>query len=402
MKRLICLGLTLALLLSAGFVQAETVKHGSKGDTVRQVQTALQTLGYYKGAIDGIFGDALFTAVWWFQKDKGMAADGIAGEATQTALGLGGTALPPAGSLSHGASGAAVLRLQNALKTEGFYRGELNGRYDDATFSAVWQYQRAKGLAPDGVASPQVQSMLNVNNASPVPPVQSGGVSFKVGSSGETVRAIQLALYKLSYFAGPVDGVYGNQTFTAVWRYQRDKGLAPDGVAGYKTLQSLGVSYTQSSSVQLPAGMVLSFGSSGEYVRVLQTGLKNLGYYTGEADGRYGNATYKAVWWFQKDNGMTVDGKVSSLTWNVLFAGSGGGNVVSGTLRYGDRGEAVLALQRRLTSLKYNPGSHDGVYGQNTYIAVRDFQQNNRLAVDGVAGTNTLNALNSASAVTKP
>ena len=151
---------------------------------------------------------------------------------------------------------------------------------------------------------------------------------------------------------------------------------------------------------------MLAFGSSGEYVRVLQTGFKNLGYYKGTADGKFSNSTYDAVWWFQKNNNLVVDGKVDTTTWYVLFGGDAGGSssggVVSGTLRYGDQGKAVLAPQTRLKYLKYKPGGLDGIFRQNTLIAVRDFQQNNRLTVDGIAGSQTLNALNSSSAVTKP
>ena len=407
MKKKLCLVLTFVLLLSALTASAAAVKHGSKGETVRQVQTALKNLGYYKGDVDGIFGDALFTAVWWFQKDKGLPVDGVAGSETQMALGLISSpdsgSQSVVGSLAYGAKGAAVLNLQIALQGAGYYKDALDGNYFDSTFTAVWQYQRDHGLSPDGIANPQVLSMLNLTNISPAPAVLLGGVSFRVGSSGEIVRAIQTALYKLGYFKDAVNGVYGDSTFTAVWQFQRDKGLARDGVAGAKTLEMLGIGYTQSASVPFPENRVLSFGNSGEYVRTLQIGLKNLGYYKGSADGKYGNSTYQAVWWFQKNNNLVVDGKVNSYTWGVLFGGGGGsGGTVSGSLRYGDTGNAVLVLQKRLLALKYQPGTPDGIFGQNTYNAVRDFQQNNKLMVDGVAGTSTLNALDSPNAITKP
>ena len=67
--------------------------------------------------------------------------------------------------------------------------------------------------------------MLNVNSIKPAPPVQPGGVAFKVGSSGEMVKAIQTALHNLGYFKETVNGIFGDSTFTAVWQFQRDKGL---------------------------------------------------------------------------------------------------------------------------------------------------------------------------------
>ena len=55
----------------------------------KQVQQKLKELGYYKGAIDGIFGSQTITAVKNFQRDYGLVVDGIVGKKTLAALGLG-------------------------------------------------------------------------------------------------------------------------------------------------------------------------------------------------------------------------------------------------------------------------------------------------------------------------
>lgn len=62
---------------------------GSRGSEVRQIQTKLRQLGYYKGSIDGIFGSDTKKAVISFQKSCGITADGIAGPKTLLYLGLG-------------------------------------------------------------------------------------------------------------------------------------------------------------------------------------------------------------------------------------------------------------------------------------------------------------------------
>jgi hypothetical protein len=64
-----------------------------------------------------------------------------------------------------------------------------------------------------------------------------------------------------------------------------------------------------------------------------------------------------------------------------------------GTLRAGDRGPAVEALQETLDGLGFDPGPADGVYGPLTATAVRRFQRDAGLEVDGVAGTVTKKAL---------
>ncbi len=74
-------------------------------------------------------------------------------------------------------------------------------------------------------------------------------------------------------------------------------------------------------------------GSSGPTVSEIQTRLKNWGYYSGSVDGVYGSLTEKAVRWFQRKNGLQVDGQVGDLTLAALgmtptgnTGGGGGGS----------------------------------------------------------------------------
>lgn len=62
------------------------------------------------------------------------------------------------------------------------------------------------------------------------------------------------------------------------------------------------------------AAVVLEVGSTGENVVRVQKRLIQYGYLNGEADGRYGEATRKAVVWFQQRNGLTMDGRVGPET----------------------------------------------------------------------------------------
>ncbi len=64
---------------------------GSRGESVRQLQIALQNQGYDPGPADGIYGERTAAAVRQFQRDSGLSADGVAGPRTLAALGLTGT-----------------------------------------------------------------------------------------------------------------------------------------------------------------------------------------------------------------------------------------------------------------------------------------------------------------------
>ncbi len=63
------------------------------------------------------------------------------------------------------------------------------------------------------------------------------------------------------------------------------------------------------------------------------------------------------------------------------------------TLRPGMKGEAVAKMQEALITLKYLKGPADGIFGTKTENAVRKFQRDNGLKVDGLAGTKTLTLL---------
>ena len=69
-----------------------TLKKGSKGDNVKALQNALNSLGYGNLAVDGVMGTQTVNALKKFQKDSGLSADGVFGSKTQNALSAKGFA----------------------------------------------------------------------------------------------------------------------------------------------------------------------------------------------------------------------------------------------------------------------------------------------------------------------
>lgn len=69
-----------------------TLKKGSKGDNVKALQNALNSLGYGNLAVDGVMGTQTVNALKKFQKDSGLSVDGVFGNKTQSALSAKGFA----------------------------------------------------------------------------------------------------------------------------------------------------------------------------------------------------------------------------------------------------------------------------------------------------------------------
>ena len=216
------------------------------------------------------------------------------------------------------------------------------------------------------------------------------------GDMSEDVSDLQEKLISLGYScgAGGADGEFGDDTFNAVVRFQRDHGLDADGIVGDQTWSTI--------TAELNGGSfpLLQKGASGSSVVTLQKRLIALGYDVGSdgADGDYGDNTVKAVTNFQKDHGLEVDGVAGPNTWTELNALSGGNN--SSLLRVGSKGDEVKRLQSKLIMLGYSVGSDgaDGDYGDNTYNAVVQFQEDCGLEVDGIVGPQTWAMINNVNA----
>jgi len=157
-----------------------TVRLGSQGIEVRELQAALKLLGYYDGAVDGLFGEETGLAVRRFQQAAGIEADGVVGPATWSRLfppaqaSAPDTATRPAQPpdrpttagpvdlpvLRMGMRGPAVVRLQERLQAKGFLQGPVDGVFGSETKAAVQAAQRNYQLDPDGVVGPATWSAL--------------------------------------------------------------------------------------------------------------------------------------------------------------------------------------------------------------------------------------------------
>jgi hypothetical protein len=127
-------------------------------------------------------------------------------------------------------------------------------------------------------------------------------------------------------------------------------------------------------------------------VAALQVGLRAVGFSAGPIDGISGPWTRRAVRGFQRRKHLAVDGIAGPRTRRALGR-RGRPGLGARTMRIGQRGWDVAALQFLLSSRGYGPGGFDGGFGPNTDAAVRHFQRAAGLAVDGVAGPSTLGAL---------
>jgi peptidoglycan hydrolase-like protein with peptidoglycan-binding domain len=97
------------------------------------------------------------------------------------------------------------------------------------------------------------------------------------------------------------------------------------------------------------------------------------------ADGIFGSGTEAAVEAFQRSKGLGADGIVGPNTWAALQK----------TVRQGDSGPAVKAVQHLLNAKRGAGLAVDGVFGSGTAAAVRSFQSHASIGADGIVGPTT-------------
>jgi N-acetylmuramoyl-L-alanine amidase len=143
-----------------------------------------------------------------------------------------------------------------------------------------------------------------------------------------------------------------------------------------------------------PPALPLGEGDNGEVVRDLQRRLLAAGLET-LIDGVFGSHTTAALTSFQSGRGLKVTGACDSATWAALVeAGFELGDRLLYLTHPMTRGDDVAQLQQRLGGLGFDAGRIDGIFGPDTEGALREFQRNSGLTVDGVSGPATLHHLN--------
>jgi peptidoglycan hydrolase-like protein with peptidoglycan-binding domain len=135
------------------------------------------------------------------------------------------------------------------------------------------------------------------------------------------------------------------------------------------------------------SGPTLALGATGPDVRRLQrlfVEMKLLDYQG--IDGNFGPMTDQVVRDFQGSASLVVDGIVGPMTWGALPA-----DPDTPLLAHGSSGAPVAALQEALTAYSNedpatDPGDIDGSFGPMTEAAVRAYQGDRGVPVDGVVG----------------
>ncbi|WP_404379256.1 peptidoglycan-binding protein [Caenispirillum salinarum] len=191
---------------------------------------------------------------------------------------------------------------------------------------------------------------------------------------------IQRALSAAGYNAGPVDGIMGPSTRSAIQAFQRDNNLSVTGSpnsALYRALERQG--YLTARMASPPA-----IDDEGARVREIERGLARAGYDPGAVDGRMNWETRSAIRALQRDAGLRATGEMNDATLSALRDRAGrladeprttAGDTVNPALVE----DVQLALRQR----GYDSVSVTGELDARTRSAIRDVQREMNLPPTG-------------------
>jgi GH25 family lysozyme M1 (1,4-beta-N-acetylmuramidase) len=107
------------------------------------------------------------------------------------------------------------------------YYATSKGKYEPL----MWQYT-SSGHVDGIVGRVDIDTYYGEASSSSPAPAKKNYPIIRSESSGEYVKLLQSILKDYGYDCGPIDGMFGPKTYKAVTKFQRDKGLDPDGIVG--------------------------------------------------------------------------------------------------------------------------------------------------------------------------
>lgn len=170
-----------------------------------------------------------------------------------------------------------------------------------------------------------------------------------VSGHNPRVEEMQQILKDAEFEPGPVDGVMGGQTRSAIRKFQKEKGLKQTGKIDSVTYLALNrhkEAAKEPSKIESENDFFTSISGQNQEINVIaeekksradvqdeimsyrlkpkgrtrqiQTALRKAGFYKGEVDGKEGPQTKRAIKAFQKAKGLNPDGVVGPRTWEEL------------------------------------------------------------------------------------
>ena len=330
------------------FVYRRILRYGDSGELVSALQERLKALGFYTAKVSGGYYEVTRQAVRDFQAHNGLTSDGIAGEATQTAL-FADTARavtdePLAAPIVPEAQYTLMVDVANQIVRA--YTYDENGEYTVLVREMICSTGTEKYATPLGTTiMPKKRARWGYfptwgSHAQYLTRIDAANAFHSVLYSEPDERTLSVKSFEqlgtpashgcVRLLVSDAKWIYDNcaeGTIITVYEGEYD----PEYTMTLKP--TLNTSTLRENPLPEPTPTptyarenwpteyrTLYRGREGEDVFMLQMRLTELGYYHGTVTGGYYGGTIAAVEAFQADHGLTVDGAAGKQTQSLLFS----------------------------------------------------------------------------------
>ena len=280
------------------------VKPGDRNSEVMALQQRLQRLGYFNGPTTGYYGPLTKQAVLRYQRDKGLAADGVVGTSTKSALQRQRKQVVeerPHPIWTIGDRDSKVGEIQKILADSG-YPSSTNGVFDQQTQEAVRLFQQAKGLKVDGIVGKKTLTALSDKPESR---------NMENESNPDELTLNQPKPDELKLNQPIPDELKLNQPKPDELK------LNPPNPELKKSIRWESIEEPETQAVEDSTKSVWQIGDRGSKVTEIQKQLATAGFQN-DANGVFDLKTQEAVRLFQQSKGLRVDGIVGEQTLTAL------------------------------------------------------------------------------------
>jgi peptidoglycan hydrolase-like protein with peptidoglycan-binding domain len=281
-----------------------------------------------------------------------------------------------------------IMGLQRALNASGYDAGPEDGAIGPKVRSAIRMFQAKSGMPVTGEVSPELLAGLGISadgsTVQTTATTDTGGDGYGPGDA--QVLQLEQSLTALGYKVGQVDGVYDRKTRKAISTYQKDNGLAEDGLATPALLTSVHSNLAARGGTTTFA-VSRDSDLSTEQTVALQQSLGRHGYYSGNASGVYDEETQNAVRGYQRARGFDVTGNAdASLVARLQAEDPSWGSAA-----------VVRSIEEELSKKGYHVGPIDGQNDPQTQTAIDDFLRQAQINISDTPSEPLLTAIKSSS-----
>ena len=268
-------------------INRPTLKVGSQGERVSELQAALKLLGYYSGAVDGVYSENTASAVSRFKQAAGLNPDGVVDASTWQRLFPNQPVASTVPSSQPGVNSAT-------------------------NFPVPTQRSNVTKVTNPNPNPPQAVTQVPTS-PQPKPTTPKKAVTQVASSPKPKPTTRKKAVTQVANSPEPKPATPRKATTSSTQKTPNRTTSTTRTQSNTTTNRIPGIQYTSGG---LP---ILRIGLRGSEVVKLQEQLKKLGFLKGDADGDFGVTTEEAVKAAQKRYGLEADGVVGGSTWEVLL-----------------------------------------------------------------------------------